>query len=79
MLSTNLHLLTLDLDVLHHQLQENIVAMQEYQCRYANTHHMAPPNFPLGSEVYICMEFFCVTHLSMKLSDKMLGLFEVIA
>ena len=69
----------LDLDVLHCQLQENIMAMQEYQCRYANVHRMALPNFLLGSEVYVCTEFFHVTHPLKKLSDKMLGPFEVIA
>ena len=67
----------LDLDMLCHQLQENIMAMQEYQHRYVNVQHMALPNFPLGSEVYICVEFFRVTHLSKKLSDKMLGPFKV--
>ena len=69
----------LDLNVLHRQLQENIMAMQEYQRCYANMHCMAPPNFPLGSEVYVHVEFFHVTHLSKKLSDKMSGSFEVVA
>ena len=52
--------------------------MQEYQCRYANVHRMALPNFLLESEVYVCTEFFHVTHPSKKLSDKMLGPFKVV-
>ena len=68
----------LDLDVLHHQLQENIMTAQEYQHHYANTHRMALPDFPLGSEAYIRAEFFCVTRPLKKLSDKMLGPFKVV-
>ena len=68
----------LDLEVLHHQLQENIVAAQEYQCCYMNMHCMALPDFLLGSEAYVHVEFFHVTCPSKKLSDKMLGPFEVI-
>ena len=52
--------------------------VQEYQCHYANAHHMAPPDFLLGSEAYVHMEFFHVTCPSKKLSDKMSGPFEVI-
>ena len=55
------------------------MATQEYQCRYANMHCMALLNFLLGSEAYICAEFFHVTRLSKKLSDKMLGPFKVVA
>ena len=65
--------------MLHRQLQENIVAMQEYQCRYANMHRMALPDFLLGSEMYVHVEFFHVTGPSKKLSDKMSGPFEVVA
>ena len=69
---------TLNLNVLHHQLQENLMAVQEYQCHYVNAQHMVLPDFPLGLEAYVCMEFFCVTCLLKKLSDKMLGPFKVI-
>ena len=69
----------LNLNVLHQQLQENIMAAQEYQHRYANTHRMAPPDFLLWSEAYVCTVFFHVTHPSKKLSDKMSGPFEVVA
>ena len=69
----------LDLDMLHCQLQENIVATQEYQYRYTNAQCMALPDFPLGLEAYVCMEFFHVTRLLKKLSDKMPGPFKVIA
>ena len=54
------------------------MAAQEYQRRYANVHCMAPPDFPLGSEVYVHAEFFCVTCPSKKLSDKMSGPFKVV-
>ena len=54
------------------------MATQEYQHCYVNMHCMAPPDFLLGSEAYVCTEFFCVTRLLKKLSDKMLGPFEVI-
>ena len=53
--------------------------MQEYQHRYTNAHRMALPDFPLGSEMYVPMEFFHVTGPSMKLSDNMSGPFEVVA
>ena len=79
MQSMNLYPLALNLNMLHCQLQENIVAAQEYQHCYTNAHHMAPPDFPLGSEAYVCMEFFHVTCPLKKLSDKMLGPFKVVA
>ena len=55
------------------------MAVQEYQCCYANMHYMALPDFLLGSEAYIHTEFLHVTCLLKKLSDKMLGPFEVVA
>ena len=64
--------------MLHRQLQENIVATQEYQRCYANTQRMVLPDFPLGSEAYVRVEFFCVTCPLKKLSDKMSGPFEVV-
>ena len=77
--STHMQEFALNLDMLHHQLQENIMATQKYQCCYANMQCMVPPNFPLGSEAYVHTEFFHVTHPLKKLSDKMLGPFKVVA
>ena len=59
-------------------LQQNMAAVQEYQQQYANADHLLAPDFPIGSEAYICAEFFHVTRLSKKLSDKMAGSFEVV-
>ena len=36
------------------------------------------PEFPLGSEAYVHVEYFHVTHPSKKLTDKMAGPFELI-
>ena len=54
------------------------MAAQEYQRCYTNAQCMAPPDFLLGLEAYVCMEFFCVTRPLKKLSDKMLSPFEVV-
>ena len=66
--STCMQEFVLNLDMLHCQLQENIV----------NTQCMAPPDFPLGSEAYVCMEFFRITCPSKKLFDQTSGPFKVI-
>jgi hypothetical protein len=69
----------LDLDALHQMLQQNMTATQEYQQQYANTDCLLAAEFPIGSQAYVRTEFFCVTHPSKKLSDKMAGPFKVVA
>ena len=55
-----------------------MVIVQEYQCHYINDHHIAMPEFPLGSEAYVHAEYFCIMHLSKKLVDELTSPFKVI-
>src|ERR1700733_4536014 len=70
----------LDLDALHCMLQQNknMAAAQEYQQQYTNADCLPALDFPIGSQAYVHAEFFHVTCLYKKLSDKMAGPFKVV-
>ena len=56
--------------------------MAEAQLRYqgtADTSQILALEFPIRSRAYIKVQFFCTTHPLKKLTDKFLGLYEVIA
>ena len=56
--------------------------MAEAQLRYQGTADASRNpalEFPIRSQAYVKVQFFCTTHLSKKLTDKFLGSYEVIA
>ena len=44
-----------------------------------DTHRLPAPEFPIGSQAFVKVQFFCTTRPSKKLADTFLGPYEVIA
>ena len=68
-----------DLNKLHQELWKHI---SDAQCRYqlsADSQPLPAPEFKTGSQAFIKAQFFCMTRPSKKLSEKFLGLYEIIA
>jgi len=60
-------------------LKEEITkAQQQYQLS-ANSCQCQPPDFQVGQSVFIRAQYFWMTHLSKKLSEKYLGPYGIIA
>ena len=69
----------IDLEELHQALQEQIKAAQRRYQVSADSRRKPPPEFKIGSKVFVKAEFFRTTRPSKKLSEKFLGPFEIIA
>src|SRR5260221_9868491 len=68
-----------DLDDLHMELKQSITRAQERYQKYADEHCSPAPPLKIGNRVYVKAKYFCTTRPSKKLSEKNLGLYEVIA
>ena len=68
-----------DLDNLHTELKQSIVKAQECYQKYADKHCSPAPPLKIGDQVYVKVKYFCTTRPLKKLSEKNLGLYEVIA
>jgi len=64
---------------LQKKIKESILSTQAQTQVQAEQHWSALSNIQIGSQVFIKAEFFHTTCPSKKLSEKCLGLFEVIA
>src|SRR5277367_4646031 len=70
---------TVDLEQLHQQLWENILAAQQRYQISADSRRIPAPDFKIGNWVYIKAKFFRTTRPSRKLSEKNVGPYEIIA
>ena len=68
-----------DLNELHQHLREHMAVAQLRYQGTADASRTPAPEFPIGSQAYIKVQFFPTTHLSKQLADKFLGPYEVIA
>src|SRR5258705_3420453 len=68
-----------DLDDLHTELKWSITRAQEHYQKYADEHRSPAPPLKIGDRVYVKAKYFHTTRPSKKLSEKNLGLYEVIA
>ena len=66
-----------NLDELHNELKQSILAAQKRYQGPADRRRQTPPDFPVGTQVYVHAKFFRTTRPSKKLSEKNLGPFEV--
>src|SRR5258708_5016861 len=67
-----------DLDNLHTELKQSITRAQEHYQKYADEHRSPAPLLKIGDRVYVKAKYFHTTRPSKKLSEKNLGLYEVI-
>ena len=67
-----------NLDELHQELRQNILAAQKRYQGPADQRRQAPPDLPVGSQVYVHAKFFRTTRPAKKLAEKNLGPFEVL-
>src|SRR5258708_2908046 len=77
--STGAQCLIADLDDLHEKLKQKIEKAQECYQKYADKHCSPAPPLKIGNQVYVKAKYFCTTRPSKKLSEKNIGLYEVIA
>ena len=69
----------MDLDELHQELRKHILdAQRQYQLS-ADSQRLPAPEFKTGSQAFVKAQFFHTTRASKKLSEKFLGLYEIIA
>jgi len=69
----------IDLNELQSTLKAEIsVARQHYQ-KSTDARHSPAPDFKVGNKVFVKAQFFQTTHFLKKLSEKYLGLYEIIA
>ena len=68
-----------DLDELHQELQKHILDAQCWYQLLADSQRLLAPEFKTGSQAFVKAQFFCMTWPSKKLSEKFLGLYEIIA
>src|SRR5467141_2030076 len=68
-----------DLDELHQELRQHIAEAQHQYQTPADSRQLPAPEFKIGSHTYIKAQFFHTTRPSKKLSDKFLGLYEILA
>jgi len=69
----------LDLNELQDTLKEEIAKAQRQYQPSADLHRRQPPDFQVGQSAFIRSQYFQMTHPSKKLSEKYLGLYEIIA
>jgi len=68
----------IDLDELQSILKEEITNAQRQYKPSADSHRQQPPDFQAGQSVFVKSQYFCTTRPSKKLSEKYLGLYEII-
>ena len=68
-----------DLDQLHQELRQQIIAAQLRYQGPADKRRTPAPDFKIGDQVYVRAQFFRTTRPSKKLSDKFLGPYTIIA
>ena len=71
--------LVVDLDELHQELKTTSSKAQHHYQGHANAHCMPAPNSTVKRHAFIKAKFFRMTWLFKKLSEKFLGLFEILA
>jgi hypothetical protein len=69
----------MDLDELHQQLQKSISEAQVCYQDSADRQRTPPPDFKIGDKAFVKAEFFWTTRPLKKLSEKLLGPYEIIS
>ena len=67
-----------DLEELHQELKSQILAAQKRYQVSADVRRKEPPDFKIGSKVFVKAEFFRTTRPSKKLSEKYFGPYDII-
>ena len=70
--------LVVNLDELHQELKTTISEAQRHYQGHANAHQIPAPDFIVRQQAFVKAKFFCTTWPSKKLSEKFLGLFEIL-
>jgi len=70
---------TVDLELLHQYLREEMANAQLRYQGLANAKHTPAPDFKVGDQVYVKAKYFRSTQPSKKLSEKNLGPYTIIA
>ena len=70
---------SVDLTSLHQFLQDEMCLAQEHYQGPVDSKQIPAPAFEIGSLAFVKAKYFCSTQPSQKLSEKNLGLFEIIA
>ena len=78
LMSTCAREFTVDLE-LHQEPQKQISAIQHHYQLLADAKQSLAPDFKIRDKVYLNIKFLHTTHPSWKLSDKNVGLYEIIA
>ncbi len=68
-----------DLGELHEYLKTEMTEAQRRFQKSADARRMPPPDFTLGEQAYIRERYFCTRRPTKKLTEKYLGLYELIA
>ena len=68
-----------DLDELHRELKQHIADAQHRYQHLADSRRSPALEFKIGSHTFVKAQFFHTTRPSRKLSEKCLGLYEIIA
>jgi len=68
-----------DLDKLQSTLKEEIANTQRQYKPSTNSRRQQPPDFQVGQAVFVKSQYFRMTRPSKKLSEKYLGLYNIIA
>ena len=68
-----------NLDKIHSFLREEITIAQTHYKEQADRKHIPPPDFPVGSEVFVLAKHIKSTRPTKKFSEKYLGPFKIIA
>ena len=71
--------LAVNLDKLHQELKTTIAKLQLWYQGLADLQHMSAPDFKVGQQACVKAKFFKSTCPSNKLSEKLLGPFNIIA
>ena len=71
--------LTVSLDKLHQELKSTIAQSQLRYQGQADLQHMPAPDFKVGQQAFVKAKFFKTTQSSIKLAEKSLGPFNIIA
>jgi len=78
MTSTRAHDYTVNLELLHQYLREEMANMQLCYQGPADAKHTPALDFKVGNQVYVKAKYFWSTQPSKKLSEKNLGLYTII-
>jgi hypothetical protein len=73
------HNYAIDLNELHLFLPDEMSLVQKRYQGPVDAHRIPTLDFEVGEQVFVKAKYFCSTRPSKKLSEKNLGLFEIIA